>query len=147
MPDDTWFVPAVHVTTTDEVQFFDTASLPTDHARDFATVKEWLARAGAGTRLERSRRLSTVAADVVPAAEILGAGGPAAISDRDARIVDIFRRSRDWSEVRPEWGLAGNAAFIVALGGGRSASIWEDAHSFTTTSMPRIRISRCSNSS
>ncbi len=114
VPDDTWFVPAVHVTTTDEVQFFDTASLPTDHARDFATVKEWLARAGAGTRLERSRRLSTVAADVVPAAEILGAGGPAAISDRDARIVDIFRRSRDWSEVRPEWGLAGNAAFIVA---------------------------------
>ncbi|MEZ6090122.1 MAG: putative inorganic carbon transporter subunit DabA [Pirellulaceae bacterium] len=28
-------------------------------------------------------------------------------------IADLFRRSGDWSEVRPEWALAGNAAFIV----------------------------------
>ena len=114
VPDDTWFVPAVHVTTTDEVRFFDTESVPADHAREFATVKAWLARAGAGTRLERSRRLGSVAADPVPGADILGAVGPAADAARDASITDIFRRSRDWSEVRPEWGLAGNAGFIVA---------------------------------
>jgi uncharacterized protein YbcC (UPF0753/DUF2309 family) len=36
---------------------------------------------------------------------------------------DVLRRSHDWSEVRPEWGLAGNAAFIIAP---RSRSIGLD---------------------
>jgi len=94
IPADTWFAPAVHVTTTDEVRFFDTDCLPADHAEEFAIVQHWLARAGAATRLERTRRLGDAARK----------GGEA----------DILRRSRDWSEVRPEWGLAGNAAFVVA---------------------------------
>jgi len=114
VPTDTWFVPAVHVTTTDEVMFFDTESLPADRAREFSTVKAWLARAGARTRLERSRRLGALPGGPVPSVAILDAVGPAADAAREASIADIFRRSRDWSEVRPEWGLAGNAAFIVA---------------------------------
>ena len=108
IPPDTWFLPAVHITTTDEIRFLDTESLPGSHAESFAEVERWMAAAGAATRLERSRRLEAG----VPALESLDpmtAVKAAALSQ-----ADVLRRSRDWSEVRPEWGLAGNAAFIVA---------------------------------
>ena len=35
-------------------------------------------------------------------------------SRRAARPIAVLARSRDWAQVRPEWGLAGNAAFIAA---------------------------------
>jgi uncharacterized protein YbcC (UPF0753/DUF2309 family) len=90
VPEDTWFVAAVHNTTTDEVHFLDTEGMPGSHADDLTRVSVWMAEAGRLSRIERARRLGN---------------GPGE---------DIPRRSRDWSEVRPEWGLAGNAAFIVA---------------------------------
>lgn len=90
IPDDTWFVPAVHNTTTDEIRLLDTTNLPQTHAGDFAELQQWIQEAGQLCRAERSKRLNGASVD------------------------DIYRRSRDWSEVRPEWGLAGNAAFIVA---------------------------------
>lgn len=37
----------------------------------------------------------------------------ALLNDSDVRAA-LVKRSRDWAEVRPEWGLAGNAAFIIA---------------------------------
>jgi uncharacterized protein YbcC (UPF0753/DUF2309 family) len=102
IPDDTFFVPAVHVTTTDEIRFLDVAGLPAGHAAEFAQVREWVREAGMATRLERSLRMG---------AEPPVRPGSVAAAETAA---DIFRRSRDWSEVRPEWGLAGNAAFIIA---------------------------------
>jgi uncharacterized protein YbcC (UPF0753/DUF2309 family) len=39
--------------------------------------------------------------------------GTAGLPDR-AVEADVRRRSRDWSQVRPEWALANNAAFIAA---------------------------------
>lgn len=111
VPDDTWFVAAVHVTTTDEIRFPDVRDRPPSHTAEFVRVRSWLDTAGAATRLERSRRLGALPA--VPAAgDDSGADdGPAHEVDP---MADILRRARDWSEVRPEWGLAGNAAFIVA---------------------------------
>jgi uncharacterized protein YbcC (UPF0753/DUF2309 family) len=102
IPADTFFVPAVHVTTTDEIRFLDLAGLPAGHETEFTEVRAWVRQAGVATRLERSLRM--------------GAEAPVRPGSTAARetAADIFRRSRDWSEVRPEWGLAGNAAFIIA---------------------------------
>ena len=108
IPADTWFVPAVHITTTDEVRFLDTASLPTTHAAAFADVERLMAAAGAATRLERSWRLGAAKPS------LLQLDPPSADEVADRAEADVLRRSRDWSEVRPGWGLAGNAAFIVA---------------------------------
>lgn len=90
VPDDTWFVPAVHNTTTDEIRLLDIATLPATHASEFAQLQKWIQEAGRLCRTERGQRLN------------------------GSNAADMFRRCRDWSEVRPEWGLAGNAAFIVA---------------------------------
>ena len=90
IPDDTIFMAAVHNTTTDEIRFFDPQTMPVTHAADFAQVKTWVEKSGGLCRNERTERFID--------------------SDAD----DLLRRSRDWSEVRPEWGLAGNAAFVIA---------------------------------
>jgi hypothetical protein len=94
IPDDTVFVAALHDTTTDEVTLFDTHAVPTSHADDLARLQEQLAAAGQLARAERAVLLG-----IKPDADI----------DRA-----VMRRSRDWSQVRPEWGLAGCAALIVA---------------------------------
>ena len=94
IPDDTWFLAGLHDTTTDEVKIFDEASAPASHRHHIVTLKERLAKAAELARLERATLLGLEK-------------GP----DTRSKVVS---RSRDWSQVRPEWGLAGNAAFIAA---------------------------------
>mgnify|MGYP001828304792 CR=1 FL=1 len=93
IPDDTWFIGALHDTTTDEVTVYDQAGAPESHQSELEEVRHWLSQASVLARAERS--------------EGLGIQG----SDVDAQVI---ARSRDWSQVRPEWGLARNAAFIAA---------------------------------
>ena len=90
VPEDTVFVAALHNTTTDEIEFFDRADIPRSHWGDLADVQEI---GSIASHRNRKERLPTLP-------------GP--------NVADLDRRSADWSEVRPEWGLAGNAAFIVA---------------------------------
>lgn len=94
IPPDCWFLGALHDTTTDAVRIFDEGDVPSELASDLARLKARLVQAGAAARLERSA--------------LLGLG------DSPSPDLDIFARSRDWSQVRPEWGLAGNVAFIAA---------------------------------
>ncbi|MFP4560179.1 MAG: YbcC family protein [Thiohalorhabdus sp.] len=97
VPEDTWFLPGLHDTTTDEVALLDTDRLPADRRGDLQRLREALDRAGALARAERLGLLQ----DRPPA------------GDRAARKA-VRRRAGDWAQVRPEWGLAGNAAFIAA---------------------------------
>lgn len=96
VPADTRFVAGVHDTSVDEVTLLDTDRVPATHHAELAELRRLLAEAGAATRAERAAAL----------------GVPARSPGVLARL--LRRRSRDWSEVRPEWGLARNAAFIAA---------------------------------
>jgi len=96
IPEDTWFVAGLHDTTTDELRLYDTDDVPKALTQDLAQLRQWLEQAGDLARMER--------------AAMLGIGNLP-----DHRVAaDVRQRSRDWSQVRPEWALANNAAFIAA---------------------------------
>jgi uncharacterized protein YbcC (UPF0753/DUF2309 family) len=90
IPADTVFLGGLHDTTTDTVTLFEDDLENHLAAEDIVRIRQWLAQAGSLTRAERARRLPRATGDTVIA------------------------RSRDWSEVRPELGLAGCRAFIAA---------------------------------
>jgi uncharacterized protein YbcC (UPF0753/DUF2309 family) len=95
IPQTTHFMPALHITTTDEVRLFDLDEVPESHTSDVAELQHTLERASESARAERARRFG------------LSAEG------KSARRA-LALRARDWAQVRPEWGLVDNAALIVA---------------------------------
>ena len=98
IPASTHCLPALHNTTTDEVVLYDTDAVPASHHARLSQLREWLGTAGERARAERAPALGLAALS----------GHPAALKQA------IQQRSNDWAQVRPEWGLADNAAFIVA---------------------------------
>jgi uncharacterized protein YbcC (UPF0753/DUF2309 family) len=96
IPDDTYFLAGAHHTTTDEVHLLDSEKIPESHRGDVENLAILLAEAGRRTRRERS--------------DALGLS-----QERTDRLGSLLRRrSVDASEVRPEWALARNAAFVAA---------------------------------
>ncbi|WP_299267978.1 DUF2309 domain-containing protein [Halorientalis sp.] len=91
IPDDTVFLAGEHNTTTDEVELYD-GPVPESHADDIAQLRADLETARAGAAAERT--------------ESMGSGGAGGVRETE-------RRAADWAETRPEWGLAGNAGFVV----------------------------------
>lgn len=93
---DTLFIGGLHDTTTDDVHLYEGDVSVWVQRKSLLAFREQLDTAGRIARRER--------------APSLGLGDMP-----DAKLDDAIRaRAADWSEVRPEWGLAGNAAFIVA---------------------------------
>ncbi len=89
VPEGLHFLAAVHDTTTDEITICDRAAVPVSHATALVELDRRLAVAAGSVRRER-----------LPA-----------LGGRDES--DLIRRSRDWSELQPEWGLAGNWAIVI----------------------------------
>jgi uncharacterized protein YbcC (UPF0753/DUF2309 family) len=92
IPETTRFVAGEHDTATDEVTIFHRDELAHDQSEALGALEAALAEAGARLRAER-----------LPLLPPSGSRG-----EREAR-----RRSADWAQVQPEWGLANNAAFII----------------------------------
>jgi len=98
VPESSWFLGGLHDTTTDEMRLFDIDLLPASHTEDLVRLQAWLAAAGERARAERAGALGLTAV----------AGDAAALGQA------LAARATDWAQVRPEWGLAGCASFIVA---------------------------------
>lgn len=98
IPQDTVFLAAEHETTADEVRLLDLHLLTEEQAAAARALQDDLDRAGAQLSAERCQML--------PGAPKGGDG------ERAARHVRT--RGNDWAQVFPEWGLVGNAAFVVA---------------------------------
>ena len=96
IPHDTRFIAALHDTTTDEITLFDANKVPLSHETDLLQLQLWLEEAGKRCRQQRAASLGLASAAEAELDQL------------------IHERSRDWAQVRPEWGLAGNAAFIAA---------------------------------
>ncbi|MCX2718094.1 YbcC family protein [Lentiprolixibacter aurantiacus] len=94
IPETTYFIAALHDTTTDEVNLFNSGKAwPATHEKEIDEIKYALKLAGENARKERGARMKIEKGDVGR---------------------QVLQRSKDWSQVRPEWGLAGCSSFIVA---------------------------------
>lgn len=93
IPNSTVFIAALHDTTTDHVELYTNDKISSWHMKKINGLKQAFNIAGDMCRLERSARMNLQGKDVQR---------------------KMMMRSKDWSQVRPEWGLAGCSAFVVA---------------------------------
>ena len=97
IPDDAWFVPGLHNTTTDEIKVYDIDLMPPAHLVYLDRLRSGLT---AASRLCAQERIPTLALHDNK-------------QDPTTAYNEAQRNSMDWSQVRPEWGLSRNAYFII----------------------------------
>ena len=97
IPEDSIFMGAEHNTTTDEMVLFD-SEVPESHQKELGQLKANLLLAQRSATRER-------------------------LGNDKKSLVAAHRKTNDWSETRPEWGLAKNNAFIIG-----SRELTKDLH-------------------
>ncbi|MCX6116221.1 MAG: Na-translocating system protein MpsB, partial [Proteobacteria bacterium] len=97
LPDDTYFLAAIHDTTRDEVKYFELESIPRTHLGDFAELKMSMEKALELNSKERSRRFELVPKKASPVETLALV---------QSRSVTIF-------EPRPELTHTGNCLAII----------------------------------
>ena len=97
IPDDTWFVGAVHNTASDLMSYYDEDDIPEALRPRYQAVVADLHQAAMRAARERCRRFAS--------------------APKDASLEDSYHhahvRAHDFSQVRPEWGHATNAFAVV----------------------------------
>ena len=91
IPEETWFVAAEHNTTTNHIHLFD-KSTPAKYQSQIQKLKSNLVAAQHTANKEQFNITS---------------------ENIKKTMHEAHRRAADWAETRPEWGLAGNASFII----------------------------------
>ncbi len=97
IPDDAWFIGALHNTTTDELTLYDLDHIPSTHIFYIDRLRTGLL---AASRLCAQERLPSL--QLKPQTR-----------EPTAAYREIERNAMDWSQVRPEWGLSRNAYMII----------------------------------
>jgi len=98
IPSDTHFVAALHDTATEYVQVADLEDVPSTHRDELSQVLEEVRASGAESAAERYAKLHSAHT----------------AHSKNTAIRAVAQRAMDWSQVRPEWGLARNNFFIIA---------------------------------
>ena len=98
IPEDVCFIPALHNTTTDEVCLHDLDRIPPSHLFYLDLLRKGLTGASELAAQERLPTLSSSAK--VPETAL-------------AAFEKAQSYAKDWSQVRPEWGLSRNCFFVI----------------------------------
>jgi uncharacterized protein YbcC (UPF0753/DUF2309 family) len=98
IPPSTQFIAGLHNTTTDNITCYGLNR--NTHGHNLPNQDAWLDWLTAATSVAQAQRIASLVVSE---------------SDNHQSLAQRFgRRSKDWAQLRPEWGLANNAAFIVA---------------------------------
>ncbi|EKK01705.1 hypothetical protein RBSH_02981 [Rhodopirellula baltica SH28] len=116
IPAETHFVAAWHNTTTDQIEWLDLDAVPASHQ---SRIVELQNVADAASHLTREERLPLL---------------------NESCTDSLISRASDWSQTRPEWGLAGNASMLTGpreVTRGRSLDGRVFLHSYNAATDPK----------